>query len=223
MISVIVPTLNEEANIGCCIRNVRAEGAGIEVVVSDGGSSDKTVEAAYRSGADRVVRGKTGRGPQMNAGAADATGDILVFLHADTRLEPGWRGELITAIEDGAPGGAFAFSIENPGFKYRLTEIWVRLRCGIFRLPYGDQAIFMRRDVFEALGGYRDIPLMEDVELIGRMKKKGRITILKKRAFTHDRRWEESGWLRTSLLNQVIMILYRLGVHPRRLVRLYYR
>ncbi|MFA5353729.1 MAG: hypothetical protein WC291_05825, partial [Thermodesulfovibrionales bacterium] len=120
-------------------------------------------------------------------------------------------------------GGAFTFAVNHPSWKYRLVESWVKLRCSLFALPYGDQAIFVRRDIFIMLKGYRDIPLMEDVDLIGRMKETGRIAILDRKAFTSARRWAEKGLLKTAVINQITMILYKAGVSPERLFEFYYR
>ncbi len=223
MISVVIPALNEEGHIGGCIRNVLAEGADREIIVADGGSSDGTVGRAGEFRGVRIVKAAGGRGRQMNLAAMAAKGNVLLFLHADTRLEEGWSRDVHEALSDDAvAGGAFAFRIDAVGLNFRLIEIWVRLRCLALRLPYGDQGIFVRRDVFDELGGYRDIPLMEDVDLVQRIKRVGRLTVLHRRAVTSARRWERRGWIRVSLMNQVIMTLYRLGVDPGRLAGLYY-
>lgn len=224
MISVIIPTLNEEDNIERCIRGIRSEDAGCELIIADGGSTDRTVEIAGADEGIRIIRTGKGRGLQMNKGAAAAVGEILLFLHADTRLEEGWSSALLLSLKDrSVAGGAFTFKIDNPERQDRLIESWVSVRCSIFKLPYGDQGIFVRRDIFEGIGGYREIPLMEDVDIIERMRKAGRIVILDKKAFTHHRRWAKQGWVRASLMNQMIMLLYRLGGRPDRLAKIYYR
>jgi rSAM/selenodomain-associated transferase 2 len=224
MVSVIIPTLNEEDNIVPCIRSVRREEADCEIILADGGSSDGTLERAGACKGVRIVRSGRGRGLQMNRGAAAAVGDVFLFLHADTRLEEGWSRAALSLLDDSSVvGGAFTFRVDSDRRRYRLIEFLVRLRCGILKLPYGDQGIFVRREIFESLGGYREVPLMEDVDMIGRMKKKGRIAILGKRAFTHHRRWEREGWIRASLRNQLIMVLYRLGRSPDALAKMYYR
>ncbi|MGC2062887.1 MAG: TIGR04283 family arsenosugar biosynthesis glycosyltransferase [Thermodesulfovibrionales bacterium] len=224
MISVIIPALNEAANISTCIEAVCAEGGEIEIIVADGGSTDNTRPLASGYPGLKVVESKRGRGIQMNTGAFAASGDVFIFLHADTTLEKGWSQSIRETLEDGSfAGGAFTFSVDNPSSKYRLVEAWVQMRCALFGLPYGDQAIFIRKDIFRILGGYRDIPLMEDVDLIGRMKKIGRIAILDKKAFTSGRRWTENGLVKTASVNQITMLLYKLGVSPERLYRLYYR
>ena len=224
MISVIIPTLNEEEHIQRCIRSVGATQTGCEIILADGGSTDGTIEKAGACEGVRIVKTGRGRGLQMNRGAEAAVGDVLLFLHADTRLEEGWSRAVRSQLADRSmAGGAFTFKVDSGERKYRLIEFWVKLRCILFKLPYGDQGIFVRRDIFEGLGGYREIPLMEDVDLIGRMRKKGRIAILGKKAFTHQRRWKRVGWVRASLQNQLIMILYRLGQSPDTLAKIYYR
>lgn len=224
MISVVIPTLNEEDNIRRSIEAVRAENGNLEIIVADGGSSDNTVAEAESFRDVLVVRSRKGRGLQLNAGAAVSHGDVLLFLHADTVMEEGWSMYIRSAFEDeGVVGGAFTLGIDCPGWRFRLTEYWVKLRCRLFLLPYGDQGIFVMRDAFERLGGYREIPVMEDVDMVGRMKKLGRIVMLDKKAHTHARKWVREGWARTSLRNQLLMIMYRLGVDPHRLARIYYR
>ena len=225
-ISVIIPVLNERENIGRCIEGVLSEGTRSEVIVCDGGSTDGSLEIVerYRGKGVALLRTRKGRGVQMNAGASAAEGDIFLFLHADTRLERGWFAAVTTAVDDPAvAGGAFSLQIDNPSKRYRLIESWVKFRCRFFLLPYGDQAIFIRRGTFEKVGGYKDIPLMEDVDIAERMKNTGRISILRKKAVTDARRWEKEGWLYTSVRNQTIMLMYRFGVEPGRLARMYYR
>lgn len=224
LLSVIIPTLNEENNIVPCIRSVGNEEAGCEIILSDGGSTDGTIERAGAFKGVRVVNSARGRGLQMNKGAAEARGEVFLFLHADTRLEEGWSRAVRSLLSDSSVvGGAFTFRVASDKRRYRLTEFLVSLRCGIFKLPYGDQGIFVRREIFEDLGGFREFPLMEDVDMISRMRKKGRIGILGKKAFTHHRRWETEGWICASLQNQLIMVLFRLGLSPETLARMYYR
>ncbi len=224
MISVIIPALNEAENIRGCIECVKAEEGDCEIIVCDGGSSDATTQIVRDHDDVILIEAEKGRGAQMNRGAAAAEGEALLFLHADTKLERGWSQELLSALADeSVVGGAFTFKIGNPAMRYRLIESWVKLRCSFFCLPYGDQGIFVRRGIFDRVGGYRDIPLMEDVELIGRLKDEGRVVILEKSAVTHDRRWVSKGWIRVSVSNQMVMLMYKMGIDPYALARFYYR
>lgn len=224
MISVIIPTLNEAENIRGCVECVRAEDEDFEIIVCDGGSSDATVQIVREYDDAVLIETGKGRGGQMNRGAEAADGDVLLFLHADTKLERGWSGELLSVLADeSVAGGAFTFKIDNPARRYRIIESWVKLRCSLFSLPFGDQGIFVRRGIFDRVGGYRDIPLMEDVEIIGRLKKEGRLVLLKKCAATQDRRWIRKGWIRASVSNQMVMLMYKLGIDPNALARFYYR
>lgn len=224
MISIIIPALNEEMHLTRCIESLRAEGFSGEIIVADGGSTDRTRDIASGYHGTHVVESVKGRGTQMNTGSAKATGDILLFLHADTVLEQGWSKELCSALDDlSVAGGAFSFSIDNPSLKYRLVEAWVHMRCRLFSLPYGDQAIFIRKSFFQKLGGYKEILLMEDVDIISRLKKLGNIAMLRKKAVTSGRRWVSKGLLRTAAINQITMLMYHLGVSPERLARFYYQ
>jgi rSAM/selenodomain-associated transferase 2 len=226
MISVIIPTFNEREGIRACIEHVLSERGDTEVIVCDGGSTDGTPDVVREYGDKGVLLVKTqkGRGTQMNAGAAEAGGDILLFLHADTSLERGWYDAVTRALGDTKrSGGAFSLRIDSPRRQFRMIESLVNLRCRICKLPYGDQAIFMRRRTFIDVGGYRDIPLMEDVDMVERLKAAGTIVMLAQQAVTAARRWEREGWLYTSARNQLIMLLYRMGADPRRLARMYSR
>lgn len=224
MISVIIPAVNEELHMAQCIESLMAEVFSGEIIVADGGSTDRTKQIASGYSGVHVVASAKGRGTQMNTGSEHATGDVLLFLHADTIVEQGWSKELCSALVDpSVVGGAFRFCIDNQSPKYRLVEAWVRLRCRLFRLPYGDQAIFIRASVFDKLGGYKEIPLMEDVDLVSRMKNQGRIALLQKKAVTSGRRWVSRGLFRTAAINQITMLLYQFGVSPERLARFYYR
>jgi rSAM/selenodomain-associated transferase 2 len=224
MISVIIPTLNEEHCIAGCIEDLLREECGFEIVVVDGGSVDGTAELAERYPGVTVIRSPKGRGLQMDLGAASASGEVLLFLHADTLLERGWASAISSVMEDtDASGGAFSFNINAQDWKYRLVEKWVAMRCKYFRLPYGDQAIFAGKNAFELAGGYRGLPLMEDVDLVKRLKRLGEFRMLKNKAMTSERRWLKKGVIRTAALNQLMMLLYKAGVSPRCLERLYYR
>ena len=216
-ITVVIPTLNEAPWIRGAVLSVAAEAC--EVIVVDGGSSDGTVAEAGSAGA-QVIAATPGRASQMQAGARRALGDWLVFLHADTRLEDGWSDALRT-LEAPFVAGAFRFRLDSPRARYRLVEAAVRLRCVAFGLPYGDQAIFVRRGTFVGCGGFGDVPILEDVDLVRRLRRYGRLAFPPPHAVTSARRWEEHGFLRTTLLNWLIVGLGRAGFPRGHLARLY--
>jgi rSAM/selenodomain-associated transferase 2 len=217
-ISIIVPVINEETAIGRLLDNLDTQGF-VEVIVVDGGSTDRTVEFASQRA--RLVRSGMGRAAQMNAGAATASGEILLFLHADVRLGKDALGQLRRAMEDATIiGGNFDIRYDGKDWAAAtFTRIngW-RRRWGIF---YGDSGIFCRRSVFEKLGGYRLWPIMEDYEFARRLSKAGRLAFLECAIWVSDRRWRNSGLFRTLCSWFLIQGLYFLGVPPRYLARLY--
>lgn len=220
MISVIIPALNEAGTIGKTIERARRAEA-VEVIVSDGGSIDSTCEAASGAGA-AVVAGGPGRAAQMNAGAALARGQILLFLHADTLLPPGYDALVRDSLEDpSVVAGAFAFRTDGRGPAMRLVEKAANLRSTFLGLPYGDQGLFMERRVFDGAGGFAPLPFMEDFELVRRLRARGRVITLKEHVVTSCRRWRRMGVIRAALLNQFVIAAYLAGVGPRRLGRLY--
>ena len=216
-ITVVIPTLNEARWVRGAVESVAADA--LEVIVVDGGSSDATVAEAASAGA-RVIAGRPGRASQMQAGAGWALGDWLVFLHADTRLEAGWS-DALRALEGAFVAGAFCFRLDSPKARYRLVEVAVRLRCAALGLPYGDQAIFVRRETFVGCGGFGDVPILEDVDLVRRVRRYGRLAFPSLHAVTSARRWEERGFLRTTFLNWLVVVLGSAGFPRERLVRLY--
>ena len=222
-ISVIIPTLNEASTLAVVLHAIRGT-AGVETIVVDGGSRDETVAIA-RGAADltlSVPPSLAGRARQMNAGAEAASGEAMVFLHADSLLPPGGLAAVREALRDpGVVGGAFRLAIQSPRPVLRLIAGVANLRSRITRIPYGDQGLFVRRTVFERLGGFPDIPLMEDVELCRRLKREGRLAFLPEAILTSDRRWEREGVLYATLRNWTLVSLYLLGVSPTRLVRWY--
>ncbi|MFC1530123.1 TIGR04283 family arsenosugar biosynthesis glycosyltransferase [Gemmatimonadota bacterium] len=221
-ISVIIPTFNEEGNILSTLERV-GDIPGGEVIIVDGGSSDGTVETAEGWGA-RVVLSHPGRGRQMDLGAEEATGDILLFLHADTLLPEDWHTVIREAMSDPLTvGGAFSWKVDAPGPFLRWIERTVEWRIRLFNLPYGDQAIFVKASVFRELDGYISIPLMEDVDLVRRLRKYGNLARLNASVTTSARRYERYGPFRTTMRNKVILFGYYLGIRPEQLARWYYR
>ncbi len=211
-VSVVIPALDEEARIGHCVGSALAAGAS-EVIVADGGSADGTRDGARAAGA-RVIDAPRGRAAQMNAGAAEATGDALVFLHADTRLPAGSAERVCGHLSaDGAAGGAFAWGTDDTPLAGLFTFAG-RLRLAVFRVPYGDQALFVMRRTFEDLGGYPAQPVMEDWELARRLMRLGSVRPLPERALTSSRRWNRGGVVRASAVYLAIIAGYRLGIDP---------
>jgi rSAM/selenodomain-associated transferase 2 len=166
----------------------------------------------------RWIDAPRGRARQMNAGAAVASGQWLIFLHADTRLPDNWRDAIAAADDDPRVSiGCFRFALDSSSPFARVIEFGVRLRVALFALPYGDQALFVRRDLFHEIGGYADIPIMEDVDLVQRLRKRGRLYCAVNPAVTSARRWEQDGWIRRTAKHMRLITLYLLGVTPDRL------
>ncbi len=219
-LSIIVPTLNEEPVLAESLRRAREPGVG-EIIVVDGGSLDETRAVAARL-ADIVLSAPRGRAAQMNAGAQRAGGDVLLFLHADTFLPPGFA-RAVSGACTGADvvGGRFDVELAPSSPLLWLTGELMNWRSRLSRIATGDQAIFVRRQVFERLGGFSDMPLMEDIDFSRRMKRAGRIACLRQRVTTSARRWQQRGVVRTILLMWSLRALYFFGVSPLRLRRLY--
>lgn len=218
-LSVVIPALDEAAILG---DTLAALPPGVtEVIVADGGSRDATRAIARAHGAG-VVEATPGRGLQMNAGAGAARGSVLLFLHADTRLPEGAAEAIAAALADPAVvGGAFRLGIDSPDGFLRLVAGAANLRARLTGVAYGDQAVFVRREAFEALGGFPPIPIMEDVAFGRRLKRRGRVVLLRARVATSARRWERENPLYTTLRNTVLVSLFLLGVAPKRLARRY--
>lgn len=190
----------------------------------DGGSDDGTARVAARFPPVRLLTGPRGRARQMNAGAREARGDVLLFLHADTRLPDGALAAIPTALDDPrAVGGRFDVQFDSPRPLLRTIACFMNLRSRVSGIATGDQALFVRRSVFEATGGYPDMPLMEDIELCRRLKRRGRLAALRLRVTTSARKWEREGAVRTMALMWALRFLYMVGVSPARLHRWYYR
>lgn len=201
MISVIIPTLNEESTLAACL-SATAAGRPHEIIVVDGGSEDGTVKIA--KGFERVIllEAPKGRATQMNAAATRASGEVLLFCHADTLLPEGYKWAVETALGDhGVSLGAFRFRLPKDGFSYRIIEWGVSLRCRFPGYPYGDQAFFCRKADFDSVGGFAPPPALEDIDLVRKMRRRGRVVVLSQSALTSDRAWRKNGILNQSLMN----------------------
>ncbi|HCO59232.1 MAG TPA: glycosyl transferase [Porticoccaceae bacterium] len=222
-LSIVIPTLNEAATIKDCLQALSSvRDLGAQIIVADGGSYDETVTRA-RAGADKVVVSKPGRAGQMNAGAREATGQWLLFLHADTRL-PENMADVITAWEfSHSAWGFFFVRLDSPRMVFRIIERLMNWRSYYSRIATGDQSLFVKRELFERLGGYADIPLMEDIELSKRLRRTGRPLVALARATTSARKWEREGVVSTVLLMWRLRLAYFFGADPAELVRKYYR
>jgi rSAM/selenodomain-associated transferase 2 len=220
MLSIIIPTLNEEgtlrdtlAPLTCCLD--------CEIIVVDGGSSDNTVPIA------KALRVKTRESPasralQMNKGAREAKGEILLFLHADTLLPPDFKDQVLETLgRKGVIAGAFKLAIDHPGQGARLVEKSANWRARFLQLPYGDQAIFISKENFLKHGGFTEVEFLEDLILVRRLQKHGKIATAKAWVITSGRRWKRLGLLKTTLVNQMIIIGYLLGFSIPRLKKFY--
>jgi rSAM/selenodomain-associated transferase 2 len=221
-LSIIVPVLNEGEGIAAtldALADLRA--LGTEVIVVDGGSRDATIQRA-RLRADRVIPAPRGRALQMNAGAAKATGDVLLFLHADTRLPRDADHVLLNGLErSGRAWGRFNVKIESRSPLLILVGWLMGLRSRVTGIATGDQAIFVRRDAFQAAGGFPEIPLMEDIALCKRLKRVSAPLCLSERVITSGRRWEQNGVLNTIVLMWRLRLAYFFGADPKELAEQY--
>jgi hypothetical protein len=218
-VSVIIPALEEEAEVASAVRSARDDEA--EVLVVDGGSRDATVRRAAEAGA-RVVTGPPGRALQQNRGRSEAAGRVLLFLHADSRLPEGYAGAVFrTLLQAGTSAGAFRFRTDGSGPAMRLVEGMTNLRSRWFRLPYGDQGLFLRPERFDAVGGFPEVPVAEDLLLVRKLARRGRIRIADRWVITSARRWQRLGVIRTTLINQVILLGSLAGRSPETLFRIY--
>jgi rSAM/selenodomain-associated transferase 2 len=216
MISIVIPVLNEAATITTALTNIKNITES-EIIVVDGGSQDETVELARFLGV-KVILSAPGRARQMNAGAEVAKGDLLLFLHADTRLPADFETLICQTLwRSSVVAGAFELQIDARLLGLRLIEKMANWRSHFCSLPYGDQAIFLKAEIFHRVGGFPDLPIMEDFEFIRQLKRLGRIAIVPKPVITSGRRWQKLGAIRTTAINQLVIVAYFLGVPPRRI------
>jgi rSAM/selenodomain-associated transferase 2 len=220
-LSVVVPMLNESGDIAGALNALRRGARDAEIVVVDGGSSDASVAIA-RPLCDFVFVAPRGRARQMNAGARASHGDVLAFVHADTTVPSTFASDILAALSDPAVvGGRFDVQLDSSALLFRIIGALISLRSRISRTGTGDQAIFVRRDAFDRLGGFPPLELCEDLEFTRRLKRAGRIACLHSRVTTSARRWNRDGVVRTVLRMWMIRAMYLIGVPPSRLKRMY--
>ena len=230
MITVVIPTLNSAETLPevlAALVPAAVDGLVRQAVIADGGSDDGTLQIADEAGAT-VISAKRGRGSQLNSGAEAARGEWLLVLHADTVIEPGFEAELAAFCQgSGRYAGlgqeraaAFRFALDDDGMAARIVTFTVKLRCALFGLAYGDQGLLISREFYDRLGGFSDLPLMEDVDLIRRIGRR-RLTMLSARAVTSAARYRRSGYARRVARNAVCLTLYFLGVPAQRIARIY--
>jgi rSAM/selenodomain-associated transferase 2 len=219
-LSVIIPAHNEEATLGQTLAHTCAQVHPPELLVANVCSTDRTGEIAGRYA--QVLTLECTRGAALNQVAALATGDVLLFLHADTLLPSETTALIEEALADeSVVGGAFRLRLDDPGWLARLVSRGVNLRSTLLGTFFGDQGLFVRRDVFAEIGGYRDWSVMEDLEILSRLRRKGRLALLKADVVTSARRHRRSGWVKTLATVWAICLLFRLGVPSQAMVRLY--
>jgi rSAM/selenodomain-associated transferase 2 len=217
-VAVVVPVFDEARLVGSLVPALDHLAVDAEVVVVDGGSRDGTREALARF---RLIDAPRGRATQMNAGARATAAPVLLFLHADTRLPPTGLDAVAAAIDSGAVAGCFQLRIDSQDPRLRLASSIINLRSRLLPSASGDQGIFVRRDVFDAIGGYRPIALCEDLDLVARLAPRGRFACLNETVETSARRWQRNGVNRTIALMWALRLGYHLGVAPATLQRLY--
>jgi rSAM/selenodomain-associated transferase 2 len=219
-VSIIVPTLNEAQGLTKTLTQIQ-QLFPYELVVSDGGSRDGTLEIAEEF-AEHVVKGSTGRALQMNEGARVANGDIFLFLHADSRIEPASYEKMLHSLESSEKiGGAFSLYIDSDKWSLRMIARLANLRSKYFGVAYGDQAFFVKNSIFQQMNGFADLPICEDIDFFKRLRKLGPVILLKEKVFTSSRRWLKEGVWYTTLRNILIATFFKLGFPPRILKKWY--
>ena len=224
-VSVIIPVLRDSELLTALLAELTAidqSNGSVEIVVANGDATDSTLDAVRRAHSEiRWLDCLPGRSAQMNTGARMAAGRWLLFLHADTKLGHRWRDEIARAAAVDAVGGCYQLEIDSPCWSARVIELGVRWRVRCLGVAYGDQGLFIRRDLFQTLGGYRSMPLMEDADLVRRMRSSGRFWRANVCVRVSARRWERDGWWRRTLANIWILLLYLSGRPPEQLAALY--
>jgi rSAM/selenodomain-associated transferase 2 len=222
LISIIIPTLNEEKTIEDCLKQFNSQSQPFEIIISDGSSTDRTKEIVKLFANVKLVESQKGRGIQMNAGAEAAGGEILLFLHADTLLpKDGLDSMRKTMDGENAIGGYFRLEHKDANFSYKLFSPLINWRSRLPNItPYGDQAIFCSREAFEKIDGYKDLPLMEDYDFAKRLRRQGKLVRIDEKVSVSFRRYQK-GIFRYALLCNIIALLYNIGVSPEFLKRLY--
>jgi rSAM/selenodomain-associated transferase 2 len=216
-ISIVIPVLNEAPHLA---KTLSMQATDVEIIVVDGGSQDETVAIAQSFGV-KVLQSAPGRATQMNAGAKVASGEILLFLHADTRLPDSFDQMIRDALKV-AIAGAFQLRIDANQTGIRWIERGVNWRSCYLQLPYGDQALFLRTETFQKIGGFPPLPIMEDFEFVRTLRQLGKIVILPKPVITSGRRWQKLGVFRTTIVNQIVIFAYLIGISPTR-IQAWYR
>ncbi|MBI3601088.1 MAG: TIGR04283 family arsenosugar biosynthesis glycosyltransferase [Nitrospinae bacterium] len=225
-LSIIIPTLNEESSIEKNLPLIKKE-LSAEIIVADGGSKDKTVEVAKRF-TELVSISAAGRGIQMNSGASISTGDWLLFLHTDSIISELGIQRMIEVMRNENPpffkggqrgviGGAFRLKIDSDRISLKIISSIANIRSRFFNIAYGDQGIFVKRDIFYKIGGYPHIPIMEDVEFVMKLKKRGKFVILPDYITVSSRRWDKEGVVYCTLRNWILILLYFMGISPHKL------
>lgn len=217
-LAIVVPTLDEEEALARTLPTLTT--LADEVIVSDGGSTDSTTRIATAAGAT-VVEGSAGRGPQLNRGAAATRAETLLFLHADTTLPAGAIDAIHEAVAAGATGGGFLVRFDHDGWIYSVAATLISLRTRLSRTPLGDQAQFVTQDAFAILGGYKNWPILEDLDFALRLRRHGGAVVIRQQVVTSARRYVQRGFVRTVLTNWLIWTLFTLGVSPPRLAGFY--
>jgi rSAM/selenodomain-associated transferase 2 len=219
-ISIIIPTLNEENSIQQLLNYLIKLDTEVQIIVSDGGSRDRTVQKA--EGLVTVTQSSKGRGIQMNTGAQLARGEVLWFIHADCVPHPKSVHAIQKSLKDqDVVGGGFEYMLDHPARRFRVAEYFSNLKNRRMGLLFGDMGIFVRRKIFESMGGYNEIPLMEDMDLSRRLKKMGTIVVLPHKMKTSARRWIEEGYLQSSARSWILQTGWSLGVSPDHLAKWY--